>query len=170
MNSPYRRRKPSLIRNLWIYRYVIAIAFVMGVLLWFVVINNAEVQVYFPFGMGSLTSTAGIVILLSAIVGAVLAMMAMGLIFALRRLKAGASTSELESEGAVLDDDLPPTDYASKAPEGLRRGPLVPRSVRRRRGGHAAARPPRPLDPRAPDPCSPPPDPDARWRRCWPSP
>ena len=30
MSTPYRRRKPSLIRNLWVYRYVIAIAFVLG--------------------------------------------------------------------------------------------------------------------------------------------
>lgn len=119
MSTPYKRRKPSLIRNLWIYRHLIAIAFVIGVLLWFVVINNATVEVAFPFGMGSLTSSTGIIILLSAMVGSVLTMMALGVIYALRRLKAGVEMAELEKGSPVLDDDLPPSDYASKTPEGF---------------------------------------------------
>lgn len=119
MSSPYKRRKPSLIRNLWIYRHLIAIAFVMGVLLWFVVINNEPVQVAFPFGMGSLRSWTGIIILLSAMVGSILTMMALGVLYALRRLKAGAETAEVEKGSSVLDDDLPPSDYASKSPEGF---------------------------------------------------
>ena len=77
------------------------------------------VLVAFPFGMGSLTSSSGIVILLSAMAGSVLTMMAMGVLFALRRLKAGPQASEVEKEAAVFDDDLPPSDYAAKAPEGF---------------------------------------------------
>ncbi|RUL85063.1 LapA family protein [Tautonia sociabilis] len=119
MSSPYRRRKPSLIRNLWLYRHLIASAFVLGVLLWFVVINSASVQVAFPFGLGTLTSSTGVIILLSAVAGSLLTMLAMGVFFALRRLKAGPSPSDDEKGAGVLDDDLPPTDYAAKAPEGL---------------------------------------------------
>ena len=123
MTSPYKRRKPSLIRNLWVYRYVIAIAFVLGVLLWFVVINNATVQVAFPFGLGSLTSSTGIIILLSAMTGAVLTMMAFGVLYALRRLKVGPEMSDLGNDIHGYNDDLPPSDYASKAPEGLDHSP-----------------------------------------------
>jgi uncharacterized integral membrane protein len=119
MTSPYRRRKPSLIRNLWVYRHLIAIAFVLGVLLWFVVINSETVQVAFPFGMGTLTSSTGIIILLSAMAGAVLAMLAMGVLVALRRLKAGPGSADHEKEAGVLDDDLPPSDYAANAPDGF---------------------------------------------------
>lgn len=119
MTSPYRRRKPSLIRNLWIYRHLVAIAFVLGVLLWFVVINGESVQVSFPFGLGTLSSSAGILILLSAMAGAVLTMLALGVLVALRRLKAGAGTADVEKEAGVFDDDLPPSDYAANAPEGF---------------------------------------------------
>jgi uncharacterized integral membrane protein len=123
MSSPYKRRKPSLIRNFWLYRYVIAIAFVMGVLLWFVVINNEPVQVAFPFGLGALSSRTGIIILLSAMTGSVLTILAMGVFYAFRRLKAGAKMVEMEKENAVYDDELPPSDYASKAPEGFDHSP-----------------------------------------------
>ena len=88
-------------------------------MLWFVVINSGTVQVAFPFGLGSLTSTAGIVILLGAMAGSVLTMMALGVLYALRRLKVGPPTSEVEKEAGVIDDDLPPSDYAAKAPEGF---------------------------------------------------
>lgn len=119
MTSPYKRRKPSLIRNFWLYRHVIAIAFVLGVLLWFVVSNNARVEVSFPFGMGSLSSSTGIIILLSAMAGSLLTMLAMGVLYALRRLKAGVESAEFEKDRVMFDDELPPSDYASKAPEGF---------------------------------------------------
>ncbi|WP_169978870.1 LapA family protein [Tautonia rosea] len=128
MSTPYKRRKPSLIRNFWLYRYVIAIAFVLGVLLWFVVINNARVEVSFPFGMGSLSSSTGIIILLSAMAGSMLTMMAMGVLYALRRLKAGVESAEFEKDSVTFDDELPPSDYASKAPEGFDQSPWSDRS------------------------------------------
>lgn len=119
MTSPYKRRKPSLIRNFWLYRYVIAIAFVLGVLLWFVVINNVRVEVSFPFGMGTLSSRTGFIILLSAMAGSMLTMLAMGVLYALRRLKAGVEAAEFEKDSVTFDDELPPSDYASKAPDGF---------------------------------------------------
>ena len=119
MTSPYKRRKPSLIRNLWVYRHLIVVAFALGVLLWFVVINNVEVQVFFPFGLGSLTSSTGIIILLGALFGSLLTLLALGFLYALRRLKAGHRPADQEREAGHLDDDLPPSDYAAKSPEGL---------------------------------------------------
>jgi len=119
MSSPYKRRKPSLIRNLWVYRHLIAAAFVLGVLLWFVVINNVEVQVFFPFGLGSLTSSTGVIILLSALFGAILTLLALGFLYAIRKLKAGPRPADQEREAGLLDDELPPSDYAAKAPEGI---------------------------------------------------
>ena len=119
MSSPYRRRKPSLIRNFWIYRYVIAAAFVLGVLLWFIATNSAPVQVVFPFGLGTIASTAGLTLLLGAVAGSLLTLLALGVVFGLRRLKARPASSELEKEAGVFDDDLPPSDYAANAPEGF---------------------------------------------------
>src|SRR4029079_15250116 len=69
--SPYKGRKPSLVKNFWIYRRLIALAFVLGLMLWFIWANDATVTVAFPFGLGKWTSTTGLVILLSALVGSV---------------------------------------------------------------------------------------------------
>ncbi len=83
--SPYKRRRPSLVRNFWVYRRLIGLALVLGIMLWFIWANNASVTVSFPFGLGSLTSTTGLVILLSALVGSVITAAAMTLFFTLRR-------------------------------------------------------------------------------------
>ena len=72
MSSPYKRRRPSLIRNFWVYRWMVAAAVVLGLLLGFVFINSAPVTVYFPFGLGQISSTAGVVVLLGALAGSVL--------------------------------------------------------------------------------------------------
>jgi len=121
MSSPYKRRKPSILRNLWVYRYLILAAFALGVLLWFIVTNREPVTVSFPFGLGSLESTSGIVILLSALTGSIVTILVLGALYALRRLKSGAAGSEEEKEAEPLSDDLPPPDYASNAPEGYER-------------------------------------------------
>ncbi|CAN5793760.1 hypothetical protein BH23PLA1_BH23PLA1_32300 [soil metagenome] len=123
MSSPYKRRKPSLIRNVWVYRYLIASAVVMGLLLWFVLVNNAPVEVRFPFGLLQFQSTAGVVILLSAMTGSILTGLVLGLMVALRRLKASASHADDEEGKAVGIDDRPPSDYASKTPEGFSDAP-----------------------------------------------
>src|SRR5215213_7580744 len=109
MGSPYRRR-PSLIRNFWLYRYLIATAMVLGLLLWFIWINNAAVTVYFPFRLGQLDSTAGIVILLSALAGSLVTVLVIALILALRRIR-GSTTRAADEEPSTLPEDRPPSDY-----------------------------------------------------------
>lgn len=118
MDSPYRRRRPGLIRNLWIYRNLVAVAFSMGILLWFVVINSTPLAVHFPFGLGTVNSTSGLLILVSALFGSLLTVAGLGVIALIRRLKSGASAAELD-DGADLLDDRPPSDYAATTPEGF---------------------------------------------------
>jgi uncharacterized integral membrane protein len=118
-SSPYKRRKPSIVRNFWIYRRLIALAFVLGLMLWFIWANDATVTVAFPFGLGSLTSTTGLVILLSAMVGSVMTALAMTLMYTIRRAQGQAQgtgpTPPLKAGDAAaepLPDDRPPPDYA----------------------------------------------------------
>lgn len=117
MSTPYKRR-PSPLRTLWTYRHLFAAAFVLGVLLWFVVINSASVAIAFPFGLGKLESTSGLLILLSAAVGALVGGLGVALGFTLHRLKSRPGDAE-EGDESILRDDRPPSDYASKAPEGF---------------------------------------------------
>ena len=65
MAYEYKRRRPSIIRNFWVYRRLIGTAVLLGLMLWFIWANNDQVTVAFPFGLGKLTSTTGVVILLS---------------------------------------------------------------------------------------------------------
>ena len=122
MASPYKRRKRSLIRNLWVYRRLVGVAVVIGLLLWFVLKNNERVTIAFPFGLGSFQSTTGLVILLSALVGSVLTALTMTLIWAIRRARPDLD-EPMDAKPArnPLDDDLPPPDYAAKTGEGLTR-------------------------------------------------
>src|SRR2546430_636923 len=115
--SPYKRRKPSIVRNFWIYRRLIALAFVLGLILWFIWANDAPITVAFPFGLGALTSTTGLVILLSALLGSVVTALAMTLFFTLRR--AQGTTAKPDEAAAPLPDDRPPSDYAAKTTEGF---------------------------------------------------
>jgi len=112
-NSPYKRRKPSLVRNFWIYRRLVALAFVLGLMLWFIWANNAKVTVAFPFGLGVWTSTVGLVILFSALLGSVVTALAMTILLTLRRASRIASRTEGDAT-APRPDDLPPPDYAAK--------------------------------------------------------
>lgn len=115
--SPYKRRKPSIVKNFWIYRRLIALAFVLGLMLWFIWANDAAVTVAFPFGLGTLTSTTGYVILASALVGSVVTALAMTVILALRR-RAGKGLKADDAD-SVLPEDRPPTDYAAKTTDGF---------------------------------------------------
>ena len=116
MASPYKRRRPSLVRNLWVYRRLVALAVVLGLMLWFVLTNNERVTIAFPFGLGSLPSTTGLVILLSAMVGSVATALTMTLVLAWRRVRSGGTRSA-DDEYTTLPDDRPPADYAAKASE-----------------------------------------------------
>lgn len=113
MASPYKRRRPSIVRNFWIYRRLVGLAVVLGLMLWFIWANNAPVTVAFPFRLGTWSSTIGLVILLSALVGSVVTALGMTLVYALSRR--GASTGR--DPESPLVDDRPPADYAAKAAE-----------------------------------------------------
>jgi uncharacterized integral membrane protein len=116
---PYKRRRPSLVKNLWIYRRLVGLAMILGLLLWFIWANNAAVQIFLPFGMGSLSSTTGMVILLSALAGSVMTALLMTVYLAIRRSRSGAARADLIQATAIADD-RPPSDYAAKTGEGFR--------------------------------------------------
>jgi uncharacterized integral membrane protein len=122
MGSPYKRRKRSLIRKLWVYRKLVALAVVVGLLLWFVLTNNEQVTIFFPFGLGSFKRSSGLVILLSAMVGSFLTALTMGVIWALRWARPDLDEpDDVKTSRTPIDDDLPPSDYAAKTGEGLNR-------------------------------------------------
>lgn len=122
MGSPYKRRKRSLIRNLWVYRKLVAMAVVAGLLLWFVLTNNERVTIAFPFRLGNFQSTTGLVILLSAMVGSVLTALTLTLIWALRKARTDPDDPVEERQArSPIEDDLPPPDYAAKTGDGLNR-------------------------------------------------
>ena len=118
MPYEYKRRRPSIIRNFWVYRRLIGTAILLGLMLWFISVNHDVVTVYFPFGMGKLTSTTGIVILLSALVGSVATILVTTVILAIRRMRRSQTPQDPPSptEGPT---DRPPADYAAKTTEGF---------------------------------------------------
>ncbi len=122
MTSPYKRRRPSIVRNFWVYRRLIALAMVLGLMLWFIWANNAPVTVAFPFGLGTLSSSLGLVILMSALVGSLLSALTITLIYTVKRRQSHKERAG-EDEGTELPEDRPPTDYASKTTEGFSESP-----------------------------------------------
>jgi uncharacterized integral membrane protein len=117
MTSPYKRRRPSILRNFWVYRRLVLVAMVLGLLLWFIWANNDKVTVAFPFGMGKVTSSTGLIILASALVGSGATLLVTTLYLAIRARRAGKHPEADEKPPA--DDELPPPDYAAKTGEGL---------------------------------------------------
>jgi uncharacterized integral membrane protein len=118
MPYEYKRRRPSIIRNFWVYRRLIGTAVVLGVMLWFIMVNHEQVTVHFPFGLGTLTSTSGVVMLLSALVGALAAILVTTVILAIRRMRRTQNPQDPSRTTAAVDD-RPPTDYAAKTREGF---------------------------------------------------
>jgi uncharacterized integral membrane protein len=118
MAYEYKRRRPSIIRNFWVYRRLIGTAILLGLMLWFIWANDAQVTVAFPFGLGKLTSTTGVVILMSALVGSLATILVTTLIFAIRRIRSTQTPHDPPSptDTAV---DRPPSDYAAKTTEGF---------------------------------------------------
>lgn len=116
---PNRRRRPSLIRNFWVYRRLVAAALVMGLILWFVLTNNTAVEVYFPFGLGTVSSTTGMVILMSALFGSLATALVLTLFFTLRRSSPAKADTDPDAKPQPLTDELPPPDYAAKTPDGF---------------------------------------------------
>ena len=117
MASPYKRRRPSIVRNFWIYRRLVGLAAVLGLMLWFIWANNAEVTVLFPFGFGSIKSSAGLLILMSALVGSIATALTMTIFLAWKHVHNAATKPE--EDVTTLPDDRPPADYAAKASEAV---------------------------------------------------
>lgn len=124
MAGPYKRRKSSsFIRNVWVYRWLIVSAFVLGTLLWFIVVNGQQVQVSLPFGLGHPAASIGLIILGSSSAGAVVGGLLTFVVMTLRRYRAADRNRQDEPAERDLPEDRPPTDYASKTPEGFSDAP-----------------------------------------------
>src|SRR5262249_48861087 len=118
MAYEYKRRRPSIIRNFWVYRRLIGTAILLGLMLWFIWANNAPVTVAFPFGLGKLASTTGVVILLSALVGSLVTILVTTLIVAIRRVRSPQTPHDPPNR-ADTAADRPPPDYAAKTTDGF---------------------------------------------------
>jgi len=116
------KRRPSIIRNFWVYRRLIGVAALLGLMLWFIWANDAAVTVAFPFRLGAYQSTLGVVILLSALCGALLTMLGMTVFFALRKMRGDQAPAD-SVEVRDLDEDRPPPGYAAKTEDGFRNNP-----------------------------------------------
>ncbi len=118
MAYQYKRIRPSIIRNLWVYRRLIGSAVLLGLMLWFIWANNTPVTVAFPFRLGNLTSTLGVVILLSAIVGSLTTVLIMTVVWTKRKIR-GPQNSPAPQPIHDQAEDRPPPDYAAKTTEGF---------------------------------------------------
>lgn len=128
--SPYKRRRTrGLIRNLWVYRRLVLAAIVLGLVLWFILINNTPVVVVFPFRLGQVQTSSGVAILLGAVAGSIVTALAGGVVFALRRFGKDGSHPNGNGGGGVakVPDEKPPSDYAAKTGEGFSDAPWTER-------------------------------------------
>jgi len=118
MAYQYKRRRPSILRNFWIYRRLIGSAVLLGLMLWFIWANDAPVSVAFPFRLGKLDSSLGVVILLSALVGSLVTILVMTVVMATKKFRGVQSTPPLEAHEET-HEERPPSDYAAKTTEGF---------------------------------------------------
>ena len=118
MAYEYKRRRPSIIRNFWVYRRLIGTAVLLGLMLWFIWENDEKVTVAFPFGLGKLASTTGVVILLSALVGSLATILVTTVFFAIRRIRNPQNPHDPPSPTETASD-RPPPDYAAKTTDGF---------------------------------------------------
>lgn len=121
MTTPYKRRRPMLIRTAWDNRKLVALAVAVGVMLWFIIANRTDVRVVLPFWLGSFETTSGLAILMGALAGSVVTALALAAFMAIRRRRKASSDPSYEGGPgkSVLDDDLPPPDYAARAEDGF---------------------------------------------------
>jgi hypothetical protein len=91
-------------------------------MLWFIWANDAAVTVAFPFRLGHLSSTVGVVILLSALFGSLLTFLVMTVVLTMRRIRGSHGPSDPQTTGERAED-RPPPDYAAKATEGFSNAP-----------------------------------------------
>jgi uncharacterized integral membrane protein len=118
MAYQYKRRRPSIIRNFWVYRRLIGSAVLLGLMLWFIWANGAPVRVALPFRLGEFESTVGVIILMSALCGSLVTILVMTVFFALRRIRGPQNPPDPQA-AKPLDEDRPPPDYAAKTEEGF---------------------------------------------------
>ena len=119
MPAPYKRRRSAgFIRNLWIYRRLVAAAFVLGLTLWFIMMNNTAVEVRFPFGFGPWNTTSGVAILLGAVAGSILTALVVTIVLTMKRFRHSSDRSD-DADSSEIPEDRPPSDYASKTKEGF---------------------------------------------------
>ena len=119
MGSPYKRRRSAgLARNLWVYRRLVLAAFLAGLLLWFILVNNQAVEVRFPFGLGPMKTSLGMAILLSASAGSVVTVLVATIVMTMRRFRKGPGR-DADADPSALPEDRPPSDYAANAKEGF---------------------------------------------------
>ena len=117
--SPYKRRRPSLVKNFWVYRRMVGLAVLLGLLLWFIVINNQPVVVYLPFGIGEIATRSGLAILLGVLCGSLTTALGMTIFWAVRRQKNRGEGAKESSGSSEWHEDRPPADYAAKTPQGF---------------------------------------------------
>ncbi len=121
MSASYKRRRSAgLVRNLWVYRKLVMAAILLGLMLWFIVMNGTTVQVWFPFGFGPLTTTSGVAILLGAVAGSVVTALLLTVFLTLRKWNPSSGRID-DADPAAIPEDRPPTDYAAKTPDGFGR-------------------------------------------------
>lgn len=117
------RPAPRFLHNLWISRRLVAASVVLGVLLWFIVINNQPATVHFPFGLGSPTASIGVIVLVSAIAGSIVTGLMMTIVWAWKRYRIqGGKSGEMPGVPVAPEtesEDRPPPDYAARAEEGF---------------------------------------------------
>lgn len=107
-----------MIHHFWVYRRLIGSLLLLAILVWFIWANNTAVTVAFPFRLGHLNSSLGVVILLSAVFGSVVTFLIMTVVMAVRKIRQAQSSTEPHANEEVADD-RPPPDYAAKTPEGF---------------------------------------------------
>jgi uncharacterized integral membrane protein len=108
-----------VLKNLWIYRRMVLLAMLLGLILWFIVINNQRVEVVLPFGLGAWETRSGIAILMGAVAGAAAASLGLTVFWALNR-RGPRRQDDSEPAGPVeTADDRPPADYAAKTGDGF---------------------------------------------------
>ena len=118
MAYQYKRRRLAIIRNFWVYRRLIGTAVLLGFMLWFILANNDRVIVKFPFGVWTVESSLGIVILMSALVGSVATILVTTVIVAIRRLRSVQAPHDPPNR-SDQNEDRPPPDYAANTTEGF---------------------------------------------------
>jgi uncharacterized integral membrane protein len=117
MGDPHFANRPRhWLQRLWISRRLVGAAFLVGILLWFILINSQTVRVHFPFGLGNPEAPIGLIVLLSAGAGSLVTALILTLVRALGRYRPAARPTDSTS---ALPDDRPPPDYAARTPEGF---------------------------------------------------